>query len=849
MKRVLISSLIFLSVFPGLVAGSEGRLLRWENRIDRLKELKISIKDKSETDKKITALIDRQIDESEKFVNVLIRAKAGHGSLKVEERDYSIGEIEKKVNESATEVISLLYVSALLNRPYNTPVKEKIGKEIDKYISEKNNGLLFKPQIDEREKLSLQYLMEEGIGEYKAIKEKLLRDILSKTEYDLSLKNYVTNEINLQQLIFKNSFDIVEAFDFDLPVKFNEKYLVFTPQWNFTASRIRTNEKLYGAMIDYMKINGIEIPKDFSGKDIGVFEKTIFDHPRERLLTSFKTEKVTGSKSYNTPLYEIPDFARMSEAVNELDKYRLALIKSMTGAEGEDFLKRVKNNNRGLTSKYIRHYENVFKREEARIASLKKGKPSIIIYNELIFEASKNHFLEIKADLKNYEELSSGFVERVVLSGSITVDEYISFHKYKTSRLLEEAEFTQRLAENFATLSDAGSEKVSGIYRSVYNRGLTFVRDILKVDPLPSEIRARMTSNTLNEYSEINRNFNKSARIIASLMRKDYGNYSTAIEERGALERKNAKDLESKIGEEEIRIYVSYASDCAKILSGLDYTEKALINYRDKYNTIESDLNKNNLDEYNKLISKGSLIPAVKNFDPVLIERETVAREFLSKEGEEALSSAAAVNTFYRRQGISMAHYPSLEELKALKTELKPSTSVKVADWNMDGKNFERVDLNVLEVLKKKLNKQAWAPGEAEWGSEEVSFSSLKKGKSFSALIPLGWHRRSGESLVFDSPDKKGSIEIMAVNKGDEKFATFPGQWLQNKKFNMVQQRWGKKGENDYHWSVSKLKGNRFAEVYMVQKDDSIIIIAGKSSDEKQKYLSSHIENIMDSLK
>lgn len=849
MKRVLIASLIFLVFFSGLASGSEGRFLRWENRIDKLKELKTSIKNKSEIDKKIIDLIDRQIDESEKFVDVLVRAKAGYGSLKVEERDYSIGEIEKKVNESATQVISLLYVSSLLNRPYNTPIKAKIEKEIDKYIFEKNKGLLFKPGIDEREKLVLQYLLEEGMGEYKVIQEKLLRDILSKTEYDLSKKNYVTNEINLQQLIFKNSFDIVEAFDFDLSVKFNEKYLVSTPQWNFTASRIKTNEKLYEAMNNYMKINGIEIPKDFSGKDIGSFEKIIFHHPRERLLASFKTEKVGDPKSYNTPLYEIPDFTRMSEAVNELDKYRLALVKSMTGTEGEEFLKRVKNNNTGLTAKYIRQYENVFKREEARIESLKKGKPSIIIYNELIFETAKNHFLEIKADLKNYEELSSGFIERVVLSGSITVDEYISFHKYRTDRLLEEAEFTQRLAENFVILSGAGPEKVSGIYRSVYIRGVAFVRDILKIDPLPSEIRGRMTSNTLNEYSEINRNFNKSAKLIAALIRKDYGKYTAAIEERGVLERKNSKDLENKIGEEEIRIYVSYASDCAKILSNLDHTEKALNSYRDKYNAIESDLKKNNLNEYNEIISKGSLIPSVKNFDPLLVEREMVTRELLSREGEDALSSAAAVNTFYRRQGISMAHYPSLEELKALKTKLKFSTSVRVADWNMDGKNFQRVDLNVLEVLKKKLNKQAWAPGEAESGGELVNFSSLEKGRSFSALIPLGWHRRSREPLVFDSPDKKGSIEIMALNKGDENFASFPGQWLYNKNFNMVQQRWGKKGENDYHWSVSKLKGNRLAEVYMIQKNDSIIIIAGKSSDEKQKYLSSHIANVVDSLK
>ena len=136
-----------------------------------------------------------------------MRAKAGDGSLKVEERDYSIVEIEKKVNEIASQIISLYYVSALLSRPHNTPIKEKIEDEIVKYISGKNPGIAYKPDINERGMLALQYLMEEGMGEYENIKGKLLRDILSKTEYDLSIKNYVTNEINLEQLIFTNSFD------------------------------------------------------------------------------------------------------------------------------------------------------------------------------------------------------------------------------------------------------------------------------------------------------------------------------------------------------------------------------------------------------------------------------------------------------------------------------------------------------------------------------------------------------------------------------------------------------------------------------------------------------------------
>jgi hypothetical protein len=691
-------------------------------------------------------------------------------------------------------------------------------------------------------------MKEEAMGEYEKIMGKLIRDILSKTEYDLSKKDYLSNDINLEQLIFKNSFDIAEAYDFTPSGVFNEKYLFSVPDWNFTASKIAAKEKIYKNMMSFISSGEIAVPEDFEGKDIEGFEKIIFISLRDRLISSLESGSGTGAKSGNTPLYEIPDFTRMVEAVNDLDKYRRSLLRAMTGTEGEGFIKKVRNNNRGLAGKYIRHYEKVFRREKARIGELKRRNPSIIIYNEELFNVSENHFMKIKKDLENYEKLSSLFIEQIVNSGSITVDDYLAYHKYKCGRLLEQAEFMQNLAEKSEVLTRSGSASVSGIYRSVINRSTGFIREILKIEPVPGEIRAGMNRNTLAEYGEINREFRKRASLIAESIRRDYGKYSAASEERERNIANHSGDFDIKLGEEEIRITVNYAADCAGLLDGMNYTARALSEYKNQYRIMAEEIEKNNYRNYEKFISKGTLIPAVKDFNPELIEKETAAREILAKEGMEALAGASALNIFYHRQGIEISHYPSAEEMKSLKEKLKSSVSVEVAAWTMDGNNFRLIDRNAAETLNKMLTRKAWSPGSIGTGGERVSFSPAGSGESYFAFIPAGWRQRTSKDLIFDSPDNLGTIEIYAVKRDDKKLASFSGEWLRGRGLSMVQQRWGRKGSSDYHWSVSGGEGDTVAEVYMLEENDCIIIICGKASSERYRYLSGHIERVLDSL-
>lgn len=857
MKRVLLASICILIFFSGSLLGSDTRFVRWENRFDNLKSLKSSIEKSEYKDSKLTGFIDKEIGETEKFLNVLIRGRSGNGSLQAIEREYSIPEIEKRVNELADPVISLYYLSALLSRPLNTPMKEQIRDEILKYITAKNRGLSFRPANDELETLTLQYINEEGMGEFEKIRKRLIRDILSKTEYDLSRNDYVSTDINFDHIIFKNAFSITEVFDFNSRVIFKEEYLVSSPEWNFTAKKIITKDKVHEAMIDFTGKRGIAVPGNFSGSSIEGFEKLIFDSSREMLQFSLGKGAATGAKSYNTPLYEIPDFGRFNEAVSEIDRYRTSVIRVLSGTEGEDFVKRVRNNNSGIASRYISHYENVIKREEARIGRLKNANSSLIIYNEEIFFTAKKHFDEIKDLVKDYSELSSDFIEKICLAGVMTPAEYVSFHKYRNNRLLEHGEFFQNLTESAVPLSVSGVDRVNGVYRSAYLRSVNFIRGIFKVEAIPAHIRGAMNSENLKEYGEINRDLRVRGSLIAESIRGNYNKYDTARGEHERVTREKAGRLESMIAQEEINILLNYAAGCAELILKMNYTERALLNYREKYSLIESELKSNNLKGYEKIITGGSIIPAVEDFNPELIDRETYARSILAKEGEDALVTAISLNTYQRRQGVEMKYFPPAGDIAELRRNLKSQFNIKVASWTMDGRNFRDIDLNAAEALRKMLSRKAWRVENNEQKGARVIFPGITGGSGFSAFIPSGWIEGrpdgggAGDILfrkVFVSPDNSGRIEVSAVVKKDQRLNALSRDWLNAEKFSMVQQKWGDKEGSLYYRSVSRNRDDHVMELYVIERDDYLIILSGRAARDKFNHLSRHLDEIFTSV-
>jgi len=857
MKRALFAALSILILFSGISYGADARFVRWENRLENLKGLKSSVEKSKYKDKQLLSLIDNEIKESDKFLDILIRVKAGDGSLQAAEREYSIPEIEKRVNELAGPVISLYYLSALLNRPLNTPLKDQIRGEILKYITEKNRGLSFRPGNDELETLTLQYINEEGMGEFDKTGKKLIRDILSKTEYDLSRSDYVSNDINFEHMIFKNALIIAEAYDFNSQVKFLENYLISAPDWNFTAKKILTKDKMYKAMRDFAGERDVVLPADFTGTDIGSFEKLIFDSNREILTSSLGHGAPSGAKSYNTPLYEIPDFSRFNEAVNEIDKYRGSVIRVLSGTEGEVYVKRVRNNNSGIAARYIRHYENVIKREEARIGRLKSGNSALIIYNEEIFFTAKKHFGEIKELLNSYSELSSDFIERICLAGVMTPAEYTAFHRYRNHRSLEQGLFFQSLTESSVPLSQSGIERINGIYRSAYLRGVNFIRGLFKIEAIPAHIRGGMTSEILKEYSTINRDLRTRGSLIAESIRGDYSKYDAARAEHERIRSERAGKLEGQIAQEEINVLLDYAAACAELLLQMNYTERALLNYREKYSLIESELKNNNLKGYEKIITGGSLIPAVEDFNPELIDREMYIRSVLAKEGEDALVTAVSLNTFHRRHGVEMKFFPPAGDIAELRRNLKSAYNVKIAAWIMDGSNFRDIDLNASEALKKMLSRKAWLPGSMESSGAGVTFST-GRGSGFSAVIPAGWRegvpgeKREGNFLlykVYVSPDGSGRIEVSAVKKGEDRLNDLSREWLRRGRFSMVQQRWGKKEGNDYYRAVSKNRHDHVMELFIIERDDYIIILSGRTSGDRYNNLSRHLDEIFASVK
>ena len=176
----------------------------------------------------------------------------------------------------------------------------------------------------------------------------------------------------------------------------------------------------------------------------------------------------------------------------------------------------------------------------------------------------------------------------------------------------------------------------------------------------------------------------------------------------------------------------------------------------------------------------------------------------------------------------------------------------------MDGKNFREIDLNAAEALRKMLSRKAWGPESIEKRGQKVSFSGISGGIGFTVFIPSGWIEGnpadSGKGEIFSrkifvSPDNSGRIEVSAVKKTDQRLNAFSRDWLKSTGFSMVQQKWGETEGSQYYRAVSRNRDDNVMELYVIERDDFLIVLSGRTTRDKYNNLSRHMDEIFGSVK
>ncbi len=850
MKKILY--ILFLLI-PAVSEAADARVERWNSRIERISKYRDEAAKIQVSDPALIKLFSDEIKSAEEFISVLGKYSTGNGSVKSENKKFTVEEIEALTAEIANPVITISYALEMIRCTGNPALKTSIRDGIKSFALSKGIPLLKKDR--EYEIFAERYILQKYLSGYEKSKQQAYKEILGITEYELSRTGYNSNRIDLCGIIIKSAGKVT-ASDLNRETAFNEAYLISLPEWKeheYNAGAINLE---INAAASFAEAHGVKVTTDDRIKGVSHLERLTF-HPVYTALAEMcsNTEK-SPSTGYNNPVYEIPDFKGIITAADDIDRYRKAVSASVPGGDAAGFINRIKHNNMGIAERYIKQYETLFKREKLRIAGLKSKSSGTIVYNEEIFNAAEKHFEEIREKLTAYAELSSGFAEAVIAVHKFDPALYLEQYASKTDKNLEYISFIERLTADASAAGRNPDARTNNIYRGVSKELFTIMKSLYTPEAIPADIRSIMTKEHIKTHAGINANLRTKGTALTSSARKNYDAFAAAYTEAAKIQKSEAITSETSIGQDEVDRLMSCAGKYSEAAASLSYTSNALKNYSDAYNRITDDIRESrDLTQYIEKINSGSIIPLVTDFSPEKIDSEMKLRDMLVREGTESLSGAVTLMQHYSRRGFTLKYNYTSEDIKAIKDKFSRYPETTVASWKMNGKNYRLADTNSTENLKKMISRKAWHQDTAnEAGTLKEKFSPDSK-ITFSIFLPDGWKRTLKEddraaslSLILQSPDLLGKIFLRAVKFDNDSIQVYSDELNKAENFTPVAKEWGKLGGKEYLLSVSRNRYNSIMESYIIKKDGYIIQLSGITDKKKHPVMNKNLKSIFSSL-
>ena len=843
--RIIAKSASLLLVLAMIVtaSGIDSRLQRWNDRSEKLGCLKSSL-DSSKILPLVTEIISGGIDSSEGVKRILERYAAGDGSLKAETKKYPLAEIERLTRNISSPVVNLYYL-ALVNRWIkNTKYSEEITAFISSCAS--SGKLHFNPSAGAANiPLVRSYIMEMSIGEYASFSESWFRKILGKTEYELSRTDYNSNDIDIERIIITTAIDECEKSMKETGPVLKAWYLECVPEWKVLKGTVEHESAVDRAAEKFaLKMN---VPAgDVKGRSADYIAGIIFSREKNRIIETTAKSTSSSTSGWNRPEYTLPDLNGLLGAIDDMDRYRESLLKRIDGREDKNYSARVRKNNTGIVHKYTAKYEALFKREEARIAGIKKTSPKVIIYNEEIFFACRNHFNEIRPALDGYAELSTEFIETAVDAGRRDATSFIAELEYSSLKNAEYISFHSRLLKGASDLGAACDTSIGNTMKQAVNDSLSFVRLSLAPCSIPADIRRNMTADQLKRIGAINSSMRTEAGIIAGDIRRSYKEYIASHNTAKEKIKTAGAESEAKIAQVETDALFSFAARCSSAINSMERVDSFLKEYGEVFETIRYDImEKGASSRYYAEVDSGSILNLVTRHTAAEAEKEALSRDILAREGMDSLSGAVTLCRYYSKRGIKIEVIPSEKEIEEMRRSFSLSPEIQVSSWKMNGSNFRHVDLYCTAALKKIAKRRSWSPGENTESDQTVSISCPGIDVKFEA--PPDWTVSTiscdnGSGVKLENSSRDCIIEIYALSEEIKILPEFSGEWTGRRHFTMVQKGWGKINEEDYFRTVCRDNSSRFGETRMFTRNGSVVIVHGVSPRSKARFINGVIE-------
>ncbi len=831
-KAILTLSLL---LFAGAsFAFIDQRSAWWSLRIDELTETKENIQSGAfpGIDRGITVLLDREIVRGRETLELMKKTGV------FEPRRVSNEELRADIHAILMPLYSLCSLEAVL-----TGCDDVKTAALAENAAEKLAGTKLRLSRGEKNQLSLETVLSAVLrrfdSRYRETAAAIETAVARKAEAGDSLfdpdelRDFIREKaVSLCEMKSGINEDEIEAA---IPLTWSYK--------NITASLERTGKlrRETGILLEKAGVTMPDEKLDYFTRNIHSLDRIYFEKKSRDGISRYNS--TVNSKARNAsehPALRLPEFRSIIATV---DAHRRNILAGITGRETDAFFSAAETRLNSAATEKTREAEK-------RLAACDKNECGTASDR---LDARKA--LDLAADLAgSYAGDSLDFIRRMSLSRSVDGDSITADFRYRAAVHGAYLNFIRSLAEKSGGIALLKTREhhpryasaVRGLSRLFPRLGSSFTveREILPFLGKEGSVEIR---KIMADFKDALRN--GQAAVSASY---DAFNKRTA-----ALDRKKSASesrLDTSLARYDMDRMTETLADYSSFYATLTYPEKALDQYRDAYKRLESgeDLPRRR----DSVLKTGSLIPYLDGFDITRIRSERETKNFLKKEIRALTARLSALENLYRLHGISIPGSVTRDESPAILEILNKNPRVLIGDWKMDETNITDIDKKAIQKLALSAMKRDWRPSHDGDNPGAAGARVKIESPSLAFTLPSGWaevetktyHNERGIFKIYGSRDETASVELVKIEEPGSPLNELSIEWHKRIGSRVVKGKWGRKGEMDYYWTISKDRSNHIRESYTFNLGNGAMIISGLSPRDRYGFFTKKMEGMINSL-
>lgn len=542
----------------------------------------------------------------------------------------------------------------------------------------------------------------------------------------------------------------------------------------------------------------------------------------------------------------------------DLDEARRAAAASVKGGEDPAFFAATEKNLSAIVERYTAETGAGFIAGDERLRRIKDDGMTGEVANEKEFLQAKAVYADRMSLVRGYVLRSMRFLRWLSSGKGLDGDAIVASLKARAAANREYLAFADKLAAGGEALSSLGSPVLKRRYALAARNIESLHRAAANSMSLDKNAPRFLTPSRYAEARAIRAEFNeliKSSRA-ANAARLAAFSRNVAVSAKNESKKAGAPDAETAAFE--IEQMMKRVESYHGLYSRLGYTAGALARYAKLYGDMDAALARGEKPEgLDDVIAKKTLLGLVDGFDPAAIRAERATASHLQRETAAEIARVVTLVKHYRQRGIEPRDHPSMRGLSEIKKSLGDSPSVMVGSWTMNGTNVEEVDRKLAHRLAGAYHRMVWKakrPGTvANAGAPPQNGGP---GKNSSPLIPAGWMENeaadddanAGIIRRFTSSDKSASITIARVQAGGRMLNEISARWAKERGAGIVKQRWGRRENTDYFWTLARSPGRKVLEVYVLDGDEGPIVVSGSAPRDRYTAFKAHLDAVFESM-